>query len=131
MQGCEEHMELKGSTSDYTAKVTSQIPRKNVFVSAEVVRELSERLRILEEDGQVLKEAVEERRKLISAICTQFQAVHNSLQLRFQEREGKDLFLHPLVEGADLSQILSQLSNPSIVTRGLRIESCIPSQLKG
>lgn len=97
MQGCQEHMELKGSSSDYTAEVTSQIPRKNVLVSAEVVRELSERLRILEEDGEVLKEAVEERRKLITAICTQFQAVQNSLQLKFQEREGKDLFQHPMV----------------------------------
>nr|GMD05616.1 uncharacterized protein LOC109165593 [Ipomoea batatas] len=129
MQGCEEHMELKGSSSDYSAKVTSEtkIPRKNnVLVSAEVVRELSERLRILEEDGQVLKEAVEERRKLITAICRRFQAVHNSLHLKFQEREGQ----HPMVERADLSEILSQLSSPSIVMRGLRIKSCISSLLK-
>nr|GMD10551.1 uncharacterized protein LOC109165593 [Ipomoea batatas] len=126
-------MELKGSSSDYSAKVTSEtkIPRKNnVLVSAEVVRELSERLRILEEDGQVLKEAVEERRKLITAICTRFQAVHNSLHLKFQEREGQHPMVIGQVERADLSQILSQLSSPSIVTRGLRIKSCIPSPLK-
>ncbi|CAN4086459.1 unnamed protein product [Withania somnifera] len=83
-------------------------------VQAEQVKLLDMRLRILEDEAQVLKvaflEGVEERRKLVNEIQNEFQAAFGYRESH--ERHG-------------LPQILCEESNPAVVVRELRASETV------
>lgn len=95
------------------------------------VEELNERLKILEEENEAMKEAfieaMEERNKLVQEIYHDFQKFHRRLRLGSQVT-GMKIWDEPItvnpsneaVMGSGLSQVLSEDSNPCIVTRGQR-----------
>ncbi|XP_059303490.1 uncharacterized protein LOC132055598 [Lycium ferocissimum] len=86
--------------------------RNKEVVHAEQVKILDKRLRILEDEAELIKEAflegVEERRKLVNATQNEIQAVNN----RKRHRHG-------------LPQLLSEESNPAVVIRELKASDAV------
>ncbi|XP_015161661.1 uncharacterized protein [Solanum tuberosum] len=78
------------------------------LVHAEQVKLLDKRLRVLEDEAEILKvvflEGVEERRKLVNEVQNEFQAA----------------FGYPKRQRHGLLQILREESNPAVVIRKLR-----------
>ncbi|KAL7139907.1 hypothetical protein ABFS83_09G084800 [Erythranthe nasuta] len=102
-------LEAAGSSTSthVTVKASS-----NLF--AEDLKRLERRLRVLEEESEMFKEAlsesVEERSKLMCEIYEYF----NSIQKRDVKKRR-----------AGLLQVLFQDSNPSIVSKGLRTKAVL------
>ncbi|KAG8379779.1 hypothetical protein BUALT_Bualt07G0125800 [Buddleja alternifolia] len=82
------------------------------------MKRLEGRLRVLEEEAEMLKgaflESVEGRRKLMSEIYEHFETIQK------RELERAELHTHGKNRRAGLLQVLWQESNPSLVNRGLR-----------
>ncbi|KAJ8536176.1 hypothetical protein K7X08_034577 [Anisodus acutangulus] len=87
--------------------------RNKELVHAEQVKLLDKRLRILEDETEILKvaffEGVEERRKLVTVIQNEFQAA-----LGYPKRQRRGL-----------PQILGEVSNPAVVIRELRSSEAV------
>ncbi|KAK4735727.1 hypothetical protein R3W88_009988 [Solanum pinnatisectum] len=87
--------------------------RNKEVVHAEQVKLLDKRLRILEDEAEILKvvflEGVEERRKLVNEVQNEFQAA----------------FRYPKLQRHGLLQILREESNPAVVIRKLRASDAI------
>ncbi|CAL5327620.1 unnamed protein product [Camellia sinensis] len=108
---------------------------KALMYGSEVDR-LNDRLRTLEEETEIMKQAfienMEERKKLMNEICHQFRVICNGLRSKKQvtgdESTHGVLVVNPHQNrgrggggtGLGLSQVLHQQSNPSIVIRDLR-----------
>ncbi|KAL7191485.1 hypothetical protein ACSBR2_023544 [Camellia fascicularis] len=107
---------------------------KALMYGSEVDR-LNDRLRTLEEETEIMKQAfiesMDERKKLMNEICQQFRVIRIVLRPRKQvtgdESTHGVLVVNPHQNrgggkgtGLGLSQVLHQQSNPSIVIRDLR-----------
>lgn len=90
-----------------------------------MIKPIEQRLRILEEEDEVLKESIfrsmEERKILMDEILQQFQDIYNHLNGRIiiQEREPNSSSIQALKEEKKpgLMQVLWQDSNPSLIIR--------------
>ncbi|KAK9281914.1 hypothetical protein L1049_004822 [Liquidambar formosana] len=99
-----------------------------ILLGAGEVKQISERLRILEEEGEMLKQAffgsIEERKKLMNEIYQQFQIIHRRLRNKSTEESHDGASNVYLFEDGSmetgLSQVLHEDSNPSLVIRDLR-----------
>ncbi|KAH6758709.1 hypothetical protein C2S51_018944 [Perilla frutescens var. frutescens] len=89
------------------------------------IKQLEERLKILEQEAEMFKgallESVEESRKLI----TDAQLHFNTIQHCLLQREAIQIVSHQKERRAGLPQILCQESNPSIVKKGLRTKASL------
>ncbi|XAR67797.1 hypothetical protein NMG60_11002707 [Bertholletia excelsa] len=101
------------------------------LVYASKVEQLHDRLRTLEQETEIMKQAffkaMEERKKLMNEIYQQFQVIHHCISSVKQVRghESMDGVLIDIshkngVAGTGLSQVLHQQSNPLLVIRDLR-----------
>nr|XP_009792844.1 PREDICTED: uncharacterized protein LOC104239821 isoform X3 [Nicotiana sylvestris]XP_016449277.1 PREDICTED: uncharacterized protein LOC107774296 isoform X1 [Nicotiana tabacum] len=97
--------------------------RNKEIVQAEQVKLLDKRLRILEDETELLKvafyEGVEERRKLVHAIQNEFQAVNHFRCLE------EHTFGYTKRQRHGLPQILGEDSNPAVVFRELRASEAV------
>ncbi|OIT40265.1 PREDICTED: uncharacterized protein LOC109237011 [Nicotiana attenuata] len=93
--------------------------RNKEIVQAEQVKLVDKRLRILEDETELLKvafyESVEERRRLVHAIQNEFQAVCN----------GEHTFGYTKRQRHGLPQILGEDTNPAVVFRELRASEAV------
>ncbi|CAA0827356.1 Unknown protein [Striga hermonthica] len=123
---CRKHLlEPKASTSNHTS--ANEEDANEPSRKAEI-ENIEERLRALEEEGEVLKgaflESLEERAKLVTELNDRF----NSLTQRGSNSEalpGRSVQIISLVKEkrAGLLQVLWEEPNPSIVKRGLRAKA--------
>ncbi|KAJ4718476.1 Calcium-binding EF-hand family protein isoform 1 [Melia azedarach] len=101
------------------------------ILQANGVEELNERLKILEEETEAMKQAfietMEERKKLVNEIYQDFLKIHHRRHFGNQVTEVKvldrSLIVNPSNEaemGSGLLQVLCEDSNPCIVTRDHR-----------
>ncbi|KAG5618722.1 hypothetical protein H5410_018546 [Solanum commersonii] len=100
------HHFAESSSRNFYAEETNYSNKE--LVHAEQVKLLDKRLRVLEDEAEILKvvflEGVEERRKLVNEIQNEFQAA----------------FGYPKRQRHGLLQILREESNPAVVIRKLR-----------
>uniref|UniRef100_A0A803P076 Uncharacterized protein n=1 Tax=Cannabis sativa TaxID=3483 RepID=A0A803P076_CANSA len=117
---------LKGFYNEYH-QYKNEKGNKAVLWGSEV-DELKERLKILEEETEIIKDAffwsLKERKHMMKEIYQQFQLLHHLLQtqnLVLEENSGVNPF-----ENVDfrksLLEILSPHPNPSLLTRELKAE---------
>ncbi|KAL2554901.1 uncharacterized protein Fot_08520 [Forsythia ovata] len=116
-------LELMASTSNH---MVTEISSQNSF---EEIKHIDERLRILEEEAEMLKktlmESLEERTRLMTQIYKYFETLQLCLVQGEQEMgvTSKDgvMMIKPLKDRrVGLLQVLCHESNPSLVTRDLR-----------
>lgn len=89
---------------------------KELMYASDQVQLLSERLRSLEEEAEVMNQAfiesLEERKKLINEISHQFRVISHYRVYGKQDSTG-------------LSQVLHQESNPSLVIRNRKLKASV------
>lgn len=114
-------------SSDTTCSGKRNHERK-MRVNSKLVKQLDERLGILEDEGEILKgefmRSMQERAELIDEVRNHFEDMHYYFRLKSQEcgdisSQGA-LTIEPLKkERSGLLQLLCQESNPSLLTRTL------------
>ncbi|KAI3455285.1 hypothetical protein Pfo_011948 [Paulownia fortunei] len=134
---CKQQLsELRTLTSNHMAAEKSSVDllRQDVnhWRRKAEIKQLEGRLRVLEEEAEMLKgdllESVEERTKLMTEIHEHFDSLQHYLLQRELDRgelygHGVQIISLKKDRRAGLLQVLCQESNPSIVNKGLRAKA--------
>lgn len=103
-----------------------------MHVNSKLVKLLDERLRILEDEGEILKgefmRSMQERAQLIDEVRNHFEDMHYHFHLKRQEcgfiSSYGAVTIEPLKkERTGLLQVLCQESNPSVLPRTLSVQA--------
>ncbi|XP_022852009.1 uncharacterized protein LOC111373677 [Olea europaea var. sylvestris] len=128
----EKSLDLRASTSNHTVtdiSSESSFEERKLVASAKEIKRLDERLRILEEEDEMLKkalmESLEERTRLKTEVYQYIETlqlchVKGAQEMGEVSMDGINI-IKPLKDRREgLLQVLIQESNPSLVTRDLR-----------